>query len=67
MKPVLNELEAEGVKINRRDTDDEIAVAREKRIGGVPTMIILKDGKEVGRMVGAKNKATILYELARHS
>ena len=60
MKPVLTELEQSGWTVNRIDVDDRAEDARQLRIAGVPTMIIRKDGTEIGRIVGARDKRTIL-------
>jgi len=67
MKPILNELEAEGLTITRFDTDDNLDEARSRRIGAVPTMIIKKDGQEVERLIGAKDKRTLQLRLQHHS
>jgi len=43
-----------GIPINIIDVDHDTAMATKYQIRGVPTLILLEDGKEVKRMSGAK-------------
>lgn len=67
MKPVLEELEkelegkVEFVKIN---VDENGAEAAKYGVMGIPTFVVLKDGKEVGRKVGMISKAELLKLVA---
>ena len=60
--PFVNQLagEYEGrVKVTTLDIDDSPATAQKFRIRGVPTLLMIKDGKVVGQQVGAVSKAKI--------
>ena len=60
--PLVNQLagEYEGrVKVTAVDIDESPATAQKFQIRGVPTLLIIKDGKVVGQQVGAAPKAKI--------
>jgi len=48
------------IKVGKLDIDDSPGVASKYGIRGVPTIVVFKDGKEIGRHVGVTNKETIL-------
>lgn len=54
----LKTIEAD-VTVIEHDIDQEMDLARDNNVRGVPTMILMKDGKEVSRLVGAKTKQEI--------
>ncbi|HIK67299.1 MAG TPA: thioredoxin [Flavobacteriales bacterium] len=58
-KPVIEELMEEGHQIEIFDIDDHPSLTTEHNILSVPTTIILEDGKELVRFVGAKTKQLI--------
>ena len=60
--PFVNQLAGEyqgRVKVTTLDIDDSPATAQKFRIRGVPTLLMIKDGKVVGQQVGAVPKAKI--------
>lgn len=60
--PLVNQLagEYEGrVKVTAVDIDESPATASKFQIRGVPTLLLIKDGKVVGQQVGAVPKAKI--------
>lgn len=57
MAPIIEELKAAGVKINKIDSDENQTLSRQLGIQGIPTFIIKRNGREVNRIVGARNKA----------
>jgi thioredoxin 1 len=60
--PLVNQLagEYEGrVKVTTVDIDDSPATATKFQIRGVPTLLLIKDGKVVAQQVGAVPKAKI--------
>ena len=60
-KPVAEELNSEGViRFQFIDVDTEMELVKRFKIKSVPTFILIEDGKEVGRMNGAKNKDQFL-------
>jgi thioredoxin 1 len=66
MAPILNDVAGEltgNSYVGKLNVDDYRALAQEYRISNIPTMILFKDGKEVTRIVGVKNKEYILQEI----
>lgn len=62
MKPVIAELQSEGHTITKIDVDAERVKADTYGVSAMPTFLILKDGIPVRRIIGAKDKATLLAE-----
>ncbi len=66
LAPTLEALEGEfadrGVRIAKVDVDESPELAARFSVTGVPTLIVLKDGREVRRHVGAA-PAGVLREL----
>jgi len=66
LHPVLESLSSElGDRINfvKVDIDQNPSEANQFGVRGVPTMIIFHGGKEIDRMVGFRDKATLKREL----
>lgn len=60
--PLVGQLagEFEGrIKVTAVDIDESPATAQKFQIRGVPTLLMIKDGKVVGQQVGASPKAKI--------
>ncbi|PDV99468.1 thioredoxin [Candidatus Chloroploca asiatica] len=58
--PILDKLagEYEGrLTIAKVNTDEEVQNASKLGIQGIPTLVIFKDGLEIGRMVGSQPEA----------
>ena len=62
MNPILDEVEKEypNLAITRVDIDSVKDMVEQYNIQSVPTYVILKDGKEVDRIIGAKPKFAFL-------
>jgi thioredoxin 1 len=62
MNPILDEVEKENpdLTITKIDIDSDKDMVKKYNIQSVPTYIILKDGKEVDRIIGAKPKFAFL-------
>jgi thioredoxin 1 len=68
MLPILEEVETEygSVFITAKlNSDENESTTRDLEIRSIPTMILFKDGKEVMRITGAKNKPALLAELGK--
>lgn len=70
MAPTLNEIadelkEDDRRKIAKLDVDKNQATAQKYAIRNIPTLVIFKDGKEVSRIVGVKNKRFLLDEFKK--
>ncbi len=63
MNPVLEEIEKELVgklEIEKINVDENAQKASEFGVMSIPTYIVMKDGKEVGRRIGVTPKAELL-------
>lgn len=63
MNPVVEELEKElagKVEFEKINVDENQAKASEYGVMSIPTFIVLKDGKEVGRKIGITSKEDLL-------
>lgn len=63
MNPVIDEIEKElagKVEVVRINVDENQTKASEYGVMSIPTYVIIKDGKEVGRKIGVTPKAELL-------
>lgn len=69
MNPILNEVndEVDGVKIVKVNVDKEPSLAADFKVTGIPTLVLMKAGKEVDRYVGAAPKSALVKFLTSHS
>lgn len=68
LDPILKELEGEyrgRAHITTIDVQDDPVTAQAFRVTAMPTMVLLRDGKEVGRMVGLRPKRIVAAALER--
>lgn len=66
--PVLEELAAEmagRVRVAKLNVDDNPQTATRFQVRSIPTLLVLKGGKEMERIVGVQPKAEILRRLER--
>ncbi len=65
LAPILEEIAAENsnVIVAKIDVDNESALSTRFQIEAMPTIVIIKNGKEVTRAVGYRTKAAILAML----
>jgi len=69
LSPILEEVEQElqgKVKFTKINTDDNIEIAREYQISGIPSLLVFKDGKLAERMVGLMPKSSIITNIEKH-
>lgn len=64
LKAISNENKE--VTIAKLNVDDNKELSEKFNITGIPCMIMFKDGKEVGRLVGGVPKAEIEEFIAKH-
>jgi thioredoxin 1 len=64
--PIIEDLAEsdESVKICKINGDEEPELINQFKVRSVPTLIVVKDGQEVNRSIGLKNKKEILELLA---
>lgn len=60
MKPIIKEIEATGTKVTEIDADKNLTFSRQNGVYAIPTFMIMKDGLEVNRLVGAKSKEDLM-------
>ena len=69
MKPIIEDIEkemADTVKITKIDVDQKQEEASKYGVMSIPTYVILKDGKEVDRFIGANSKEDVVSKLNAH-
>ena len=70
MTPVLNELAdmtSEKVKICKVNIDVESRLASKFSVRSIPTLILVKNGKEIERYVGIKNSDFLMNQISKYS
>ncbi len=68
MRPVLEEFANEyqnKIKVVAVNTDNNRNLSSKYNISGIPCLVLLKDGKEVKRIIGYKDKASLVSELSQ--
>ncbi len=66
LSPVLDEVSEEmGLSVGKVNVDEELAIARQFGIQAMPTLVFLKGGAEVGRVLGYRPKVQLADELAK--
>ena len=65
MVPILNRMESNGFPIRRIDITEEPDLSRQFRVEGVPTLVIMSEGKEVKRFVGLTAEADLRSAMNR--
>lgn len=68
LTPIIEEiaLEVAGkVKVGKLNVDDNPITADKYKVQGIPTLLVLENGREIKRMVGVQSKAAILRQLAQ--
>jgi thioredoxin len=66
MAPVLNDVASEltgNTHVGKINIEQYQMLAQRFRIRNIPTLILLKNGKEVNRFVGLKNKEFLLQQI----
>ncbi|MDQ4122829.1 MAG: thioredoxin [Acidobacteriota bacterium] len=62
MSPIIDQLAEElagQIRVGKLNVDENPQTAALFRVQGIPTLLILKNGREVGRLVGAQSKEAI--------
>lgn len=66
MAPVLNDVAGEltgNAYVGKVNIEQYSSLAQQYQIRNIPTMILFKDGKEVARFVGMKNKEFLVQQI----
>ena len=66
MVPALNDVAEElngKAKVAKVDVDQNQELAAKYKVRSIPTLVLLKDGKEIKRFVGVKDKNFLLKQI----
>lgn len=69
LSPLLDDVANEfgdRIKFVKINTDENMKVAKDYSISGLPSVLIFKDGKALERMVGFVPKSTIIGNIEKH-
>ena len=69
LSPVLSEIQEEfgdKVKFVKINTDENLKVATEYSISGLPSLLFFKNGEPVERLVGLMSKSSIINNIEKH-
>ena len=60
--PIIDEIANErgDIAVGKVNVEIESDLAKEYSVYSIPTLVVIRDGKEIARSVGAKNKEQIL-------
>jgi len=67
--PILDEISqdySDKLKVVKVNTDENMNIAKDYSISGLPTLLIFKDGKAQERMVGLMPKSTITKNIEKY-
>jgi thioredoxin len=53
--PIMDQAASEGIKIKKLNVDYEADVSSKYNVRSIPTVILVENGQEVSRFVGAKD------------
>lgn len=67
LMPIIEELASEqgSVKICKVNVDEEESLARQFKVMSIPTLVLMRDGRQAESMVGLHSKAEILEMLSK--
>lgn len=62
VSPVIDEIagERQDIKVGKINVDEQPELARSFQVMSIPTLVLMKDGKEAARTLGAQPKVQIL-------
>lgn len=69
MEPVLEELEQElkgKVEIEKINVDENQEIAAKYGVMSIPTYVVVKDDREVERIIGATSKENLIKTISQH-
>jgi thioredoxin 1 len=55
--PIMNELQRDGYKVRKIDVDSDPNTPSQYNVRNIPTVVLLKNGREVARQVGNQTKS----------
>jgi thiol-disulfide isomerase/thioredoxin len=65
MKPILEQFEAEtGIKVTKIDIEEGFESSQKYAVRSVPTFVLVDDGKEISRTIGAQTSKELAGALS---
>lgn len=58
--PILDELAEEGYAVGKVNVDEQPQLAQKFEIMSIPTLMVMKNGEEISRVVGLSSKEKLL-------
>lgn len=65
MDPILKELKEEGFEIHKVNVEEETLMAQYFDIVNIPTFVLMEEGKEQVRLIGAVHKDKLRQQLVK--
>ena len=59
LSPIMDSLQGQ-INFDKNDVDTNTDLSAQYGVRGVPSLVLVENGNEVGRLVGAQTKETIL-------
>ena len=65
MSPVIDEIaeELQNIKVGKINVDENQDLAMKYNVMSIPTIVIIKDGREIKRFVGVQDKENLIKDL----
>ncbi|MCQ2420310.1 MAG: thioredoxin [Clostridia bacterium] len=65
LSPIMEELDAEmpDVKFCKCNVDEQMELAMQFRIESIPTLLLVKNGKVVNKLVGFREKSALIKDI----
>ena len=65
MSPVIDEIaeELQNIKVGKINVDENQELTMKYDVMSIPTIVIIKDGKEIKRFVGVQDKENLIKDL----
>lgn len=67
--PIIDEIAEEykgRLKVVKVNTDENVRIAQEYSISGIPSILIFKNGEAVERLVGLMQKSTLISSIEKY-
>lgn len=67
--PIIDEIAEEykgRLKVAKVNTDDNVRIAQEYSISGIPSILLFKNGEAVERLVGLMQKSTLIASIEKY-
>ena len=67
--PIIDEIAEEykeRLKVVKVNTDENVRIAQEYSISGIPSLLIFKNGEAVERLVGLMQKSTLISSIEKY-